>query len=165
MPTLPILFVAAVAILLVYREVSLRSRGRRLRSLRAAWGRANPTRRRDPGTIAALHQALGGPGVLSETSADDLDLVEVFSLFDRTLTEAGQQALHRLLRLPVLDAAALVERGRLLRILKDNEAPLDELQLALLPLADAAPGTLVPLIVSTDPLRLPLPAPMYSVLT
>jgi hypothetical protein len=165
MPTLPILFFTAVAILLLYRALTARSRSRRLRSLRTAWGKANPGRRRDLAAIAALHEALGGHAILAEGSADDLDLGEVFALFDRTLTEAGQQALHRLLRLPVLDAGALAERGRLLRDLNGNAQTREELQLALLPLVDAAPGTLVRLVASTEPLRLPLPALAYSLLT
>jgi len=165
MPTLPVLFFVAVAIVLLYTALKSRSRGDRLRRLRAAWGKPNPNRRRDAAAIAALHEALDAAGTLPESGAEDLDLREIFALFDRTLTEAGQQALYHLLRSPVLDAGVLAERGRLVRILKDNEEPLDELQLALLPLADAAPGTLVPLVVSTEPLRLPLPAPVYSALT
>ena len=150
---LPLLFFAALIGIPLARALWRRSRRRQRQKLREKWGKPDPDRRRDLAAISALHEALStvpasGPAALEleETTADDLDLGPLFVALDRTLTEPGQQALHRLLRRPLLDFAALRERGRQLRVLQADAATREELQLRLLPLAEAPPGTLVALL-------------------
>src|SRR5471032_3324769 len=150
----PVAFLAAVVIFAIYQLLKPRSERGRREKLRAAWGKAEITRRRD--VPAALE--------LTEDTAADLDLEQVFVALDRTLTEPGQQALHRLLRRPLFEPQTLQERGRALRLLQENAAVREELQLALMPLGEAAPGTLVPLLTPARPLALPLPAFAYSML-
>jgi hypothetical protein len=163
----PVAFLAAVALFVIYRVLKPRSERGRREKLRAAWGKPDVTRRRDLAAISSLHEALRDvPAALelSDETAEDLDLQQVFVALDRTLAEPGQQALHRLLRLPLLDLQALRQRGSALRLLQENTAVREELQLALLPLGEAAPGTLVPLLTPERPLELPLPAFAYSLL-
>jgi hypothetical protein len=164
---LPVAFLAAVALYAIYQVLKPRSERGRREKLRATWGKVDVTRRRDLAAISSLHEALRAvPAALelSSETAEDLDLQQVFVALDRTLTEPGQQALHRLLRLPLLDLQALRQRGSALRLLQENAAVREELQLALLPLGEAAPGTLVPLLTPERPLELPLPAFAYSLL-
>lgn len=169
----PLLFVLGLAGWIAFSAHWPRSRRRRLRALREAWGRPEPRRRRDAAVIAALHQQLreappaGAPEAieLGEETAEDLDLGELSAALDHTLSEVGQQALHRLLRRPLLDLAELRERGRRVRLLRDDAAVREALQLRLLPLAEAAPGTLVPLLSPGQALALPLPAWAYRALT
>jgi hypothetical protein len=164
---LPVAFLAALAVYAIYQVLKPRSERGRREKLRATWGKVDVTRRRDLAAISALHEALRDVPVameLSEETAEDLDLQQVFVALDRTLSEAGQQALHRLLRLPLLDLHALQQRGSALRLLQEDAVLREELQLALLPLGEAAPGTLVPLLTPQRPLELPLPAFAYSLL-
>jgi DNA mismatch repair ATPase MutS len=118
----------------------------------------DPGRRRDFAAIAQLDEA-------PFASAEDLDLDQVFAELDRTLTEAGQQALYKLLRRPLLEVHALRERGRIIRLFQEDAAVREALQLELLPLGQAAPGTLLPLLSPARSLRLPLPGLVYSLLT
>jgi DNA mismatch repair ATPase MutS len=163
----PVAFLAAVVIFAIYQLLKPRSERGRREKLRAAWGKAEITRRRDVAAISSLHEAMREvPAALelTEDTAADLDLEQVFVALDRTLTEPGQQALHRLLRRPLFEPQTLQERGRALRLLQENAAVREELQLALMPLGEAAPGTLVPLLTPARPLALPLPAFAYSML-
>ena len=107
---------------------------------------------------------MGGNSPPEET-ASDLDLDEVFAALDRTLSEAGQQSLYRILRRPLFDLQALRDRGRLIRLFQQDAAVREAVQLAFMPLRQTAPGTLMPLLTPARPLRLPLPAFAYTLLT
>ena len=161
----PALFFLAIGWLVV-RQFWPQRRSRTVRAaLRAAWARPVPRRQRDPETVLALTRqraAASGEVVLDDHSAADLDLDQVFALLDRTITEAGQQALAHLLRRPAFDLARLDARTRAIALLGEDPLVREELQVALEPLAAAAPGTLLPLIAAGALPVLPWPARLYD---
>ena len=163
---LPALFILSLAGFLSIRLWAAQSTAGKRKRLRETWGQADSSRRRDLESILALHRALrdhGAPGesTLAESAATDLDLDQLFAFLDRTLTEAGQQALAHLLRTPVSALPRLGARAEAISLLGRSSALREELQLALLPLAAAVPGTLVPLIASRGLAPLPLPGLVY----
>ena len=161
----PALFVLALVVLVVRTAWPARRSPKVRAALRAAWAVAEPARRRDRDVILALHRARPpGPGelALDDDAAADLDLDQVFTFLDRTLTEAGQQALALMLRRPQSDLARLASRAQALAVLGGNAEAREELQLALEPLGGAAPGTLVPLLARAELPRLPGPPRFYD---
>jgi MutS domain V len=84
----------------IARALDRRRRTRRLMTLRAEWGRLRD-RPRDLVAIAAYHRfrAASDPDrALDDRTWADLNLNEVFSVFDRTESVVGQQVLYARLR-------------------------------------------------------------------
>ena len=141
-----------------------RQAGRRemLARFRASWGQPDPQRRRDLESIGALPDP-GGPLRLDDATWADLDLDALFQQLDRTLTEPGQQALHRWLRTPTDDIRTLERRSHAMRAL-ERSAPLrEDLQFRLAPLGSAPQGVFARLLRTALP-SLPLHPMAYRIL-
>jgi len=107
-----------------------------LEKLRQDWGH-EIARKRNLSEIALLHSFDREDSPEHSTRIDDqtwadLNLDEVFSTMDRSLTTPGQCLLYHILRTPLLSGKTLAERSQFIRLFQTNAHVREQLQLALL---------------------------------
>ena len=94
------LLILVLAIIVVAARVVLDGRGRAVARLRAEWGQRSDREHR-PDAIADAHRSRAageGDAVLDDRTWSDLNLNDVFAVFDRTMSTLGQHALYHRLR-------------------------------------------------------------------
>jgi hypothetical protein len=122
----------AVANAKAYQRVSHR---RALRRLREGWGKELVRDRVFP-MIEALHRFRQAFDREDESPIDDqtwrdLNMDEVYSLLDRTLTNPGECVLYEMLRTPLLGEDRLRQRGETIRLFQTDQAVREKIQLIL----------------------------------
>jgi hypothetical protein len=137
--TLVLVFAAVVAAALFISRALTTRRERRaaLLELERTWGQ--PLRwPRDERPVAARtpKEAPLGCHRLDAATWSDLDMPRVFLRIDRTLTSVGAQVLHRMLRCPLMDLAALARRRALVNAVAAEPAARVAMQRVLLELGD-----------------------------
>jgi len=63
---------------------------------------------------------------------NDLNMDNIYSVIDRTLTDPGEAVLYRMLRTPLIDKTELETRNRLIRVFQDDRKFREDIQLALI---------------------------------
>lgn len=103
------------------------------RYLRRNWGKPAE---RDYGeeqreAIAAYYRANPGSWAIDDITWNDLNMDEIFPMFNHTLTSMGEEYLYAMLRKPVEDPEELGERERLLKNYQEHPEERLQLQMAL----------------------------------
>jgi hypothetical protein len=116
----------------MYRRMGVQ---RVLDQLRQNWGKEQ-ARRRTFSMIDALQRYCQSSREPSETSIDDqtwndLNINEVYSKIDRTLTNPGECVLYRMLRTPLLSESELRRRNEVIRLFQTDQALREKVQLDL----------------------------------
>ena len=92
-------------------------------------------------------------GALDDRTWRDLDMDDVLSSLDFTVSEPGRQYLYHLLRTPRMDGDAMVRLDRVVRQLEETEGAGERLRQPLRDLADPRAARLVNLIFDDLPAR------------
>ncbi len=109
---------------------------RKLDQLRGDWGK-EIARDRNLSEIALLHTFMLNDSALDITSIDDqtwadLNMDEVYSVIDRTLTTPGQCTLYQMLHTPLLSIKPLNHRNQIINLFQKDTEVRENVQLALL---------------------------------
>lgn len=119
--------------------------------LRASWGQ--------PGSADSAHARAyfdqicarsTGP-VVDDRTWHDLELPQLFTAIDTTITVMGRQCLYRQLRTCEFDSSRLSRRYALYTELRTNQALREELQLALKPLEGGSTAHLATVLLGPPP--------------
>jgi hypothetical protein len=113
----------------------------RLRKLRLTarikneWGQPHINKKRDMPATRMLFD--NTPVKETEKAIDDqtwndLNMDNIYSVIDRTLTDPGEAILYRMLRTPLTDKTILETRNRIIRIFQDDRKFREDVQLALI---------------------------------
>ncbi len=106
-----------------------------LSQIREGWGKEQ-ARKRAFSMIDSLHRCCQSSQedngtVLDDQTWNDLNMNEVYSKIDRTLTNPGECVLYRMLRTPLLSENELLGRNRVIRLLQTDRAIRERIQLDL----------------------------------
>lgn len=134
--TVKVTLVCLVIVVLVLVKVIYDRKQDRLRLeryLRKNWGKPAD---RDYGeeqreAIAAYYRANQGSWDIDDITWNDLDMDELYPVFNHTLTSMGEEYLYALLRKPVEDLEELEERERLVKNFTEHSEERLHLQMAL----------------------------------
>ena len=69
---------------------------------------------------------------IDDQTWNDLNMDNVYSVIDRTLTDPGEAVLYRMLRTPLRDKTVLATRNRIIRIFQEDRKFREDIQLALI---------------------------------
>ena len=69
---------------------------------------------------------------IDDQTWNDLNMDNIYSVIDRTLTDPGEAVLYRILRTPLIDKTVLETRNRIIRIFQDDRKFREDIQLTLI---------------------------------
>lgn len=115
-----------------YRHIAFR---RALRQLRDNWGREQTRDRVFPmiETLYRLRRPREGEddSSIDDQTWHDLNMDEVYSTLDRTLTNPGECVLYEMLRTPLLYEGELRRRGQIIQLFQSDQAVREKIQICL----------------------------------
>lgn len=158
---------ALVALPLFGLAIFLHFRRRKLKHLlyiRNQWGKA-VTQKRNFDTIALYHRFNPSLGTIDDSTWHDLNMDELYSRIDRTLTSPGEGVLYQLLRTPCTAEGVqeLRYRDQLISLLLEDARAREALQIALSSMSKDSTHTLTHLLWDRLPAKNPW-AFIYSLL-
>jgi hypothetical protein len=114
------------------------SRLRKLRliaRIKNEWGQPQIIKKRDMPAIRLLFD--NTPIRETEKAVDDqtwndLNMDNIYTVIDRTLTDPGEAVLYRMLRTPLINKDGLEERNRIIRLFQDDRKYREKVQLELI---------------------------------
>ena len=110
-----VLIIAAlvgILVLIAYLK-NKQARKRKIAEIKAKWGKPTDDKR-DTNLISIYLKATNKLAGITPSTADDLDLKNVFDYIDRTNSKPGQQYLYNKLHNPETSATALLEMDEII---------------------------------------------------
>jgi len=127
-----VLIIAAlvgILVLIAYLK-NKQARKRKIAEIKAKWGKPTDDKR-DTNLISIYLKATNKLAGITPSTADDLDLKNVFDYIDRTNSKPGQQYLYNKLHNPETSATALLEMDEKIETLSKDRAMQEQVELQL----------------------------------
>ena len=127
-----VLIIAAlvgILVLIAYLK-NKQARKRKIAKIKAKWGKPTDDKR-DTNLISIYLKATNKLAGITPSTADDLDLKNVFDYIDRTNSKPGQQYLYNKLHNPETSATALLEMDEKIETLSKDRAMQEQVELQL----------------------------------
>ena len=127
-----VLIIAAlvgILVLIAYLK-NKQARKRKIAEIKAKWGKPTDDKR-DTNLISIYLKATNKLAGITPSTADDLDLKNVFDYIDRTNSKPGQQYLYNKLHNPEISATALLEMDEKIEALSKDRAMQEQIELQL----------------------------------
>ncbi len=127
-----VLIIAAlvgILVLIAYLK-NKQTRKRKIAEIKARWGKPTDDKR-DTNLISIYLKATNKLAGITPSTADDLDLKNVFDYIDRTNSKPGQQYLYNKLHNPETSATALLEMDEKIETLSKDRAMQEQIELQL----------------------------------
>jgi len=139
----------------------------KLKQIQEQWGKVTSRKRNFDDIGHYFHSNKTGEDKthIDDSTWNDLNMNELFSLIDRTITSPGESALYNILRTPCSQDSAqeLIHRNKIITTLQENPETREKLQLALLKMGRDQSNTITHLLWDPLPPKNPLSF-VYSLL-